>query len=641
MRKLPEKSIENTNGGRSVFPGIFLLLAAVSIPARLFLSMDQYRNEVLFSHTALAGIALAFLVFSLPEKYVKKYAFLSCKSFFIPFTLLFLLPLCSVKLLPKVGLDGFFLPYYYLLLPLFSALFAEDFRKILPQVFAWTGVIILLASTVSLQLFPQHYYRILHGLPGNRNWNAAFFLALIPSLLYILYDFFKVKKHFSCGKTLLLLLIPSAAAFYLLFHTASLGSFASMSVLLCFIFLFLLPEKWRKTTFTVLCCTGILAIMIFIFSFEKIEPVLGKAGSMGERIQLIKSSWDAILADLPPAGNFFASIEQTLSSRRTEDYFKVLNPAVRSPHPHNHFLYMILGWGVPGGVILWMFLLVLVPVIKSFFILAEEKGNIKEKLLFLSLVSLLTHAQVDLVMEIWPCGVIALLLLGLCWEKSFRRKEEKQISVPEKTEKRNFLCKYLAFLILLFPLFLAGRQAYILYAKEVLFHSETLEKETRKTLTENIAYIYPAHTSLLYDLMLSALHRKDPQEALFLSDLILKGPVPDYARVHYARGQIFLMLGKIDDSLSEYARDAERFPLAVLPVYNMIRIAERNNRKHLLAPLQKEFSRRISILKITQKEFISILSDPGKELTPWRCVKNSPDAGGNIFANWQKRFIEK
>ena len=631
---LPEKSIENTKGGSILFPGIFLLLLAVSMPARLFISMDQYRNEVLFSQTALAGFALVFTLFSLPEKYVKKYSFLSCKSFFIPFFLLFLLPLCSLKLLPQVGSDGFFLPYYYLILPLFSALFAEEFRKILPRVFAWTEGLILLFSVSSLLLLPQHYYRILFGLPGNRNWNAALVLALLPFLLYALYDFFKRKKHLSFLKTFLLLLIPSAGAFYFLFHTASLGSLVSLCAVLCCIFLFLLPRNWRKIMFILLFSAGLLTIILSAVFFDRIEPVLGKAGSMGERIEIIKSFGNAMLADIPVAGNTFASIEQALSTHRSEEYFKLLNPAVRSPHPHNHFLYMFMGWGLPCGLILWACMLVILPVIKSLFLLAEEKGNITEKLMFLSLVSLLTHGQVDLIMEIWPCGAIALLLLGLCWEKSFRRKETKEILFPEKGK---FLCRYLSIFILLFPLFLAGRQAYIFYAKEVLFHSEKLDKNKWDLLTENIAGIYPAHTVLLYDLMLSALHRNEPEKALYFSNLIIRGPVPDYARVHYARGQIFLMLGRIDESLSEYALDGEKFPLAVLPVYNMIRIAERNNRKHLLGPLQKEFSRRINILKITQQEFLSILADPGKELTPWRYTIDE----SKVFANWQKRFSEK
>lgn len=620
-------------------PVLFLVILLMSFPYRFLFSMDQYRMEELFSRTALAVTALSFLVFSLPGKFSEIRSIFSCRKFAVPFVLLFLLPVFSVSGLFKMGSENFFLPLYYLSLPLFSCVFAEEFRKLLPGVLAWTGTILFAVTFFGIIFLPLHYFRIVYGLPGNRNWNSALLLACLPFVLYHVYQFCREKKGLSKLKTCLCLLVVCFVSLFVFYHTSSLGSAASLCAVLFFVLLFLLPDKYRKKVLIFSFVSGIILAVCCTFFFKEIETKLGRSGSMGERVELLASAVQSLFCDTPLAGNSFASIEQSLSSNRRKSYFKVLNPAIRSTHPHNHFLYAALGWGALGGLLLWGGFLLILPVVKSFFLLAEEKNKIKEKLLFLSFISLFAHAQVDLILEIWPCGAICLLLLGLNWEKGFcmeRMKEEKGRE-KEKTlsKKVRIFCWIFGGIFLLYPLFLAGKKAYIMYGKEILFHSAQPEENTRKQLTDLLAFLNPSDPTLLYDLMLLSLRKQDPHTALFLSDLIGKGPVPDYGRIHYARGQIFLMLGRIDESLSEYQKDAVLFPSAVLPVYNMIQIAGRNQKVHMLELLQKEFAGRLEFLRISKEEFAFILANPACELAPWRGDRMS------VYENWKKRFIEK
>ena len=632
--ELGEKLLSGPEEGKRPFsfPVCFLALLLFAMPYKLFFCIDQFRQEELFSRTALAGFAFAFLLFSLPENAAKIRKLFSGKLFAAAFLLLFLLPLAHLSRFSRVGPEGFLLPYVYLVIPLFSCLFAEEFRKILPRVLAWAGGILALL-TVAGSFIPRYRYHFIHGLPGNRNWNGSLLLAFLPLLLFFLYRLFREKWHFSKKAALLSLPVPFFITLHALWHTASLGTLASLAAAGIFVLLYFLPgDRARKILFAGLCLAGLLAGALLFLHREKILPFLYLSGSAGERVELLKSAF-AALWESPFTGNPFSSIEQLLTSCRSEEYFKVLNPAIRSPHPHNHLLYVMMGWGIPGGLFLWGGVLLLLPVLKSFFLLAEEKEKYEEKLLLFALIVFLAHAQLDLILESWPDGTLALLLLGLCWEKSFCASAKKEAAMGRALPaggKVFFRCA--GVLVLLFTLILPWKKAEVMFLKEKLFFGEGLTAKEQLFLAEKISLLAPKDPVLLYDLMRVCLWNGNARGALAFSSLIREGPVPDYARIHMARGQLYLMQGEIDRALEEYRLDAERYPLAVLPVYNMIQIAERNGKESLLPLLKEELERRKNRLKLTPEEFSVMLRDPRKELTPWHCTS------GSIYENWKKRF---
>ena len=86
----PER--KRKNSFFSLLPGLFLLLILFAMPYKLCLFMDRYRQEELFSSSALAFFALSFLLFMLPEKWEKLRILFAEKTFTIPFVLLFLFP---------------------------------------------------------------------------------------------------------------------------------------------------------------------------------------------------------------------------------------------------------------------------------------------------------------------------------------------------------------------------------------------------------------------------------------------------------------------------------------------------------------------------------------------------------------------
>ena len=457
---------------------------------------------------------------------------------------------------------------------------------------AYTGIFLLMVTIVGTFL-PRYYYHFIHGLPGNRNWNGSLLLTFLPFTLYFLYGYFRKTGKLSLKTSLFFLLLPTGAGIYVLTHIASLGTLAGMITAAFFLLLYFLPDqKWRKRVFVVSCVIVFITFFAAFFHQDKLLPLLYRSGSAGERIELYKSAFSALFSDAPIAGNAFAAIEEMLTGNRSEEYFKVLNPAIRSPHPHNHFLYVMLGWGIIGGFVLWGVFLVIYPVLKSFFTLAEERGKTEEKLLLLVLIMLLTHAQMDLILEVWPNGAITLLLLGLCWEKCFFSGRILPDGKKYFSGKGKSICIFTAFCILFFPMFLAGRKLAVIYVKERLFHTKKMDLQVQKKYMETLAFLASSDPEILYDLLLLSLRQKDPAFALSLSGLIRESAVPNYARIHSARGEAYIMQGDVEHALEEYRLDAERYPLAVLPIFNMAGIAERNHKKELLFLLQKEFERR-------------------------------------------------
>ncbi len=635
IEELPEKR-EEENFPDRIFPALFLLLLLFCIPGKLLFSLTQYRLETLFSTSALAAFSIAFIFFARTGHWKRIRELFSRKSFLYPFLLLFLLPFLQMGTLSNsLGPENFFLPYFYLFLPLFSCIYGGSFRKKLPVIFAWTAGILFLITFCGT-FSNKYYYHIIYGIPGNRNWNAALLLALSPFLLYFLFTFLRKKFHLSLLKSIFILLIPLAMVLYTLYHTGSLGTIVSIAGGCIFFLPAMLPTaSLRKKTFLILCFLCILLAGLLFLSREKILPYLYKSGSAAERVELFSSAVTVLWKDTPIQGNTFAGIEEILSGNRSKNYFLVLNPAIRSPHPHNHMLYMMLGWGLVGGLIFWGIFLVLVPVIKSYFFLISEKGRYEEKLLFLSLVLLLTHAQIDLVLEVLPTGAITLLLLGLCWEKSFSGGKNCRNETFQLAGMGRIFCYIAGSSFLFFGVFLAGKQIAVMTLKEKLYSTgKPLPDKEQKKYIQSLAFLAPENPTLLYDLMLLSLRQHDPRTALFLAGLIEKGATPNYARTHSAKAHAFLMLGNVDASLEEFAKDAQQYPTAILPIYNMMQIAERNNKKQLLPLLKKEFEERIHILRLTKEEFSSMLKNPVNELMPWRY------SDGDNYGNWKTRFAK-
>lgn len=627
----------NKNVFTGFFPGLFLLILLFCMPYKLFFSVVQYRQEELFSSPALAAFALAFLFFAIPEKGKYLYILFSQKLFSIPFLLLFLLPFFQFSALSTLGAEKFFLPYFYLFLPLFACIFAGEFRKKLPLILAWTSGILFLI-TFAGAFSRKYYYPIIYGLPGNRNWNAALLLATLPFLLYFLFKYLRNRWQLSRRTALLLLLLPVFMAVYVLTRTGSLGTWAGIAGCGLFFFPALLPNfDLRKKAFLILCIFCILFGGLLFLSRDKILPCIYKSGSAGERIELLSSAITVLLKDTPIQGNSFGRIEELLTTNRSKEYFLVLNPAIRSPHPHNHILYMMLGWGIIGGFLLWGIFLVLIPVIRSYLLFIGEwgKGKNEDKLLFLSMITLLTHGQIDLVLEVWPTGALFLLLLGLCWEKSF--VEGKSVPCGKNltvTGGRKIFFYIAGISFLLFGTFLAGRKAAVAVLKEKLYSSGNLPAEKFVSHIRSLAFLSPENPTLLYDLMLLSLRRNEISTALSLAEIIEKGTTPNYARIHSVKAHAFLMQGNVEGALKEFTLDAQYYPTAVLPIYNMMQIAERHNKKHLLPVLKEEFIHRRNLLHLTEEEFIAILKEPYYELVPWHYSKGSP------YQNWQKRFAK-
>jgi tetratricopeptide (TPR) repeat protein len=130
------------------------------------------------------------------------------------------------------------------------------------------------------------------------------------------------------------------------------------------------------------------------------------------------------------------------------------------------------------------------------------------------------------------------------------------------------------------------------------------------------------------------LNRKDNNMALFCIDAIQRSVIPEYGNIEMYKGDILLQLGKIPEACKAYWKEAENFPLAVVPVYKLMRIAAIQGEHAKARMLEDNLESRKKAKSINEKMFQYILANPSYDLQPWRI----PKAHGGIESERSHKY---
>ena len=597
---------EQANGSGAVilrYGGILFFLCALLANPGIY-DLTTPRNLPLFTAGALgwaaAGLLCAsFLLKPEPIKVIPRIQLLAWGGLF----LIFAIHIFTGKVPSRHYLH---LPGEELLILCLPLLFCENFPQwkkmwIRFGVFLW-GYNLL---TV-LYAFFRNKVLWKNGICGNENWSAALLAMGIPFLCL----YFEEK-------------IPHKKVRVFLFWTVVTGSVLlnllifSKGALLCTalctaLFLFF---KAGKTGRRILLSGMVLLLLaggVFVkFHAKETEEFLSREA----RVQLWNSALTLIAKNIF-TGTSQGGFENEFMQCRSEDYFFVFNPAARSNHPHNHLLYMTGSWGIAG--LLCLLLLLGIPLWKTARKLyRKEECPAEEKACFFLLLYGLLHGSIDLIMDVWPTGILALTAWGGLLYFQTGTPVQKERSSPGTKEKYMWIAAGVSGGTgLLFAVFLACHALYaplrmLELKKGDLTRNQCLEliRETARKCPGD----YPVNFSFM-----NLLERtyKDPVLSLEVSEIMLRGNIPNYPGVHMGRGNALMRLGRFQEAWDHYRQDALLFPLTLRPVYNMVQAA-RAMRNHTLAvQCEQILLERMRIRNLDRKDLYKILT--GKSILDLR-----------------------
>ena len=501
-------------------------------------------------------------------------------------------------------------------IPLLVCVYYDAFRKILPYFFSFLCLWNLVFSLIEV----FHGREYLFGISANINWNVALIIMTTPFLIYCLWDFLRGRGKLPAAVSVLaaavLVLISGGIIVYL---DSRAGYLALSAALIVFGWL-KLSGRFRKIVLFGGIALGVSgAILLSLFFTDRLGKILAEE----DRLTIYEGAV-SMIADHPLVGVGDGAFENTYVRYRPLEYFFMKNVAPRSDHPHNHFLYIACCFGLIGlGA--WLCLLLL-PLWHFFMKLyRREPVPFLVKLYLFAMLYTLFHASLDLVFFVWPNALVSLMILGLFWREYFVC-EEKNVYRPGIGLRAFSAC--LAGLIGFWALFAAVRSAYSSYSARRLMQVSMPSSEMASTIYRTVR-LCPAEYSQNYAMLyLSEKILNYPELTVYLADIMRRSNVENYPGVHMGRGNAMLLMGDLKGAYESYQREAENFPMAILPVHNMIITAEKMGDQELVRKLREVLAFRIASRNINPQMTEYILKYPQFDLVPWKIPKEEGGPGG-------------
>ena len=591
----------NPQGVLFSFAGIFFLFCALLSNVGIYY-ITSPRVLWLFTPEALGWIAaglragLAFSVPSLFKALPKTVVFAWCGLLLLFCIHLFSGTIPSLKYLHLPGGEMLILA-----LPLLFCLCFESCRKawIRYGVFLWAlnNLLILLRLSKAHPLWKN-------GICGNENWSGALIVMGVP----LLYLNFKDRVHTEKGKKILLGTILGIATMLNLL-IGSKG--ALLGIFFCTV-LFLFLQGGRKTRKILLA--GILLLLLaggFAARIHagKLERFLAEDA----RLTLYQGAFFLIRENML-TGTSQWKFENEFMKHRPLEYFFVFNPASRSNHPHNHFLYMASSWGIPG--LLCLLILLGVPIFKTAGKLyRHENCDDTETACFFILLYGLFHGALDLIADVLPTQILFWTSLGILlhFQKNSPLSSTESPKILPTPERKGY--KYLLFCVSGAFLLCGGVSAYRAFYTRVQLNKlneNSLSRSEALELIRETVRKYPGDYQVDFAFM-NLLERKynDPLLSLEVSEAMLKGNTPNYPGVNMGRGNALMKLGRFQEAWNHYKQEALLFPLTLRPVYNMVVSARAMKNYALAQQCEQVLLERMRIRKLSPEDLQKILRGKG------------------------------
>ncbi len=539
------------NGKKSWF-AVFLFLAALFFLYRpaMLIGLPGIRL-VIFTRSAFAVLAFALLLFRW-EAFLglfRKTHWLMAASVLV----LFLSGLVHLALNRPFSVDSIGANLIYVFLPLMAAVWRKELLKILPgfMILFWCWNAVLLVLQLCRGAAP-------YGLAGNWNWSALLTLACAP---FVLQELARIPHK---GVRVLLTGFAVAASGAMIVLCRSRAAILALAVCVLAELLLYFPAARRRIVFGTFSLAVIGAAVILLGFPEEVSAFLS-----GE---IRPPLWEAACRMLAahPFGVGAEWFENTFLDFRGVDYFLISVSAVRSTHPHNEILFLACSLGIPAALawICWN-----VKMFAARFTRCSEMNGTERMMLF-AYGAFTVCSMFDLTFYSWPSDALALIFLGIL---SFPEPE----AVPARTGIPVRVCASLVLLISLTSAFcsyessMSWRQGYLTYSETVrpgkneeaercFFRAASLAPEDPEPILNAADYAYGT--------------MRNPTLALRMTDFLKHSAHPDFGRVHALRANCFALAGDNEKALAEYRRDAELFPLLVLPRTGMISSLKRMGR---------------------------------------------------------------
>ena len=489
----------------------------------------------------------------------------------------------------------------WILLPLSAYVYYDAFRLFLPPAIALLGLWDLTVSGIQ-----YHSGELVFGIAGNTNWNASLLLISLP---FLARQLMKTLRYFRFPflPSLLISGTVSAYGIWIFGACASRGAAIALALTgLVFFYLRLTPRG--RVLFRYIALAAFLCSLLCIISFA--SSAVQKIADREDRLVFYKATvW--LIAEHPVFGVGGVSFENEFVRFKPEDYFSRMRNAPRTNHPHNDVLFMAASFGILGCLAwAWLVLYPLYQICRNGLeTLAGEK-----KLLLFAFLCLLFHAQLDLIFVSWPLNLIAFWLLGIFWKDA----AEKDLSSapPAACKFYRFAASGAGILILLWTGLSVCRSAYASHTANVI-HNPDMSLTEKLERINNSLHFAPHEYKANYSMMIAADKLGAPELSLALADALIGSYIENYAHVYGYRGGALVKLGRYDEAFEAYLKEAENYPLSMIPVYNLASISKLSGHPERIPSIEKELFRRMEIQNVTPALLPYILKNPVYDQAPW------------------------
>ena len=589
-----------------------LLLAAAALCCNpdLFLHPARMREMQAFSAGSCAFLALAFLLFDFRRTVaalsaMKRGALLALGVFFCIASGHFLLN-------GRYPFEALGESLAWILLPLTAYVYADVFLLFLPRFLALLGLADLIVSGIQF-----HSGRLVFGITGNTNWNA---MLLLVTLIFLLRELMLLTRRARIPVLLAYPLLGVLSAYGIGMFAACASRGASLALgLTGLVFLYLHLRPRGRRIFRYVFLGAVLCALLA--ALGPASGLVRRIAQQEDRLVFYKATlW--LIAENPAFGVGGVSFEDEFVRFKPEDYFTRMRNATRTNHPHNDILFMAASFGIAGWIA-WAWLL-LYPLFTLFRRGMAELSGGRKAFLF-AFLCLLFHAQLDLIFVAWPLNLTAFFLLGLLWRETLG--EDAPAGELEHVWAFYAFAVPAGILILCWTGLSVSRSAYASFTAEAIRAPGMTRSEKLARIRRSLRF-GPHEYKANYALMIAADKLGAPALALAAADALAGSYIGNYAHLHGYRGGALMKLGRYDEAFDAYLKEAENYPLSMIPVYNLAVISRLSGHPERIPGIEEELRRRMKIQNVTPALLAVILKNPQYDRAPWDIPVKYGGSGG-------------
>jgi O-antigen ligase len=628
---------------------IFLLSSILVYPLYVvsILNSFGYAYFQIFSLSTLSLLALSFILFYHSKL---KSLIISTSDLFLALFLFLIISVIHLFIFKSYKLNDFGFSLIWITIPLFTFFYINTFKKILPYylLFLW---VLDLAHT-----FFQNSEKV--GIAGNRNWHAILLLAFIIFSIYLIEKiqsncFFKNIKINIFIKLFILTVFTClwAYSFYVIYLCNSRGTILSFILSLFILLLIFIKSKLykQKNNSKNIYKKRITYFLIVIFIFSTIFfsllykfnlfDRLNKNQTFEQKVSLhtnatyrkIEEAFNEdvriplwigtlnLIINNPLLGVGATRFETAFAPYRPISYFLKPNTATRTNHPHNIILYILACYGLPGFVF-WAILFIY-PMLYCF--LKFNSLDLIEKLSFFAYFCLFIHACFDLIFYVWPTLFIALLLLGVLWNATWKQKGNSYIKSGQTNRVSKILFSTTGIIILISCFYNVYNDSVGSYNIRSGYYYETQNKNDIAINYYKNGLKYTKPNRFIYKAALIALNElQNPTLALKLFSFYSFLPTNNYAHNNGFIALCLMQKGNLKAALPYLYREVINYPISTGAWYRLYYTQNALGLKKLAIFSNKNMMTTLKYKNLPKSALKLILSNPDYDKRPHSIPEN-------------------